>query len=70
LTAALYYSHDADHHDILARVLEASEEDRPGGLPKELLDIGIRSAIKAGKTQDAIQLARSGKSSVGPLLLM
>jgi hypothetical protein len=42
------------------------EEDKPGGLPKELLDIGIRSAIKAGQTQDAVRLARSGKSSVSP----
>jgi hypothetical protein len=41
------------------------EEDKAGGLPKELLDIGIRSAIKAGQTEDALKLARSGKSSVG-----
>jgi hypothetical protein len=64
LTSALYYSPDADHHEILARILEVFEEDKPGGLPKELLDIGIRSAIKAGQTQDAVRLARSGKSSV------
>jgi len=65
LTSALYYTPDADHHDILAKILEVFEEDKPGGLPKELLDIGIRSAIKAGQTQDAVRLARSGKSSVG-----
>ena len=66
LTSALYYSPDADHHEILAKVLEVFEEDKAGGLPKELLDIGIRSAIKAGQTEDAVRLARSGKSSVSP----
>jgi len=66
LTSALYYSPDADHHEILAKVLGVFEEDKPGGLPKELLDIGIRSAIKAGQTQDAVRLARNGKSSVSP----
>ena len=65
LTSALYYSPDVDHHEILAKILEVFEEDKPGGLPKELLDIGIRSAIKAGQTQNAVRLARSGKSSVG-----
>jgi hypothetical protein len=64
LTSALYYSSDVDHHEILPKILEVFEEDKPGGLPKELLDIGIRSAIKAGQTQDAVGLARSGKSSV------
>jgi hypothetical protein len=69
LTSALYYSSDVDHHEILAKVLEVFEEDKPGGLPKELLDIGIRSAIKAGQTQDAVRLARSGRSSVSPSYL-
>jgi hypothetical protein len=64
LTSALYYSPNADHQEMLAKILEVFEEDKPGGLPKELLDIGIRSAIKAGQTQDAVRLARSGKSSV------
>jgi hypothetical protein len=64
LTSALYYSSNTDHHEILAKILEVFEEDKPGGLPKELLDVGIRSAIKAGQTKDAVRLARSGKSSV------
>lgn len=64
MTSALYYSTDTDHHDILAKILEALEEDKPGGPPKELLDIGIRSAIRVGRTEDAVRLARSGKSSV------
>jgi hypothetical protein len=69
LTSALYYSPDVDHHEILSRILEVFEDDKPGGLPKELLDIGIRSAIKAGQTQDAVRLARSGSSSVSPSYL-
>ena len=66
-TSALYYSHDVDHHDILGKILEVFEEDKPGGIPKELLDIGIRSATKAGRIEDAIKLARSGKSSVSSM---
>ena len=64
LTSALYYSSDADHQDVLAKILEVFEEGKPGGIPKELLDIGVRSAIKTGRTEDAVKLARSGRTSV------
>jgi hypothetical protein len=44
------------------------EEDKPsGGLPKELLDIGIRSAFKAGKPQEAVKLARTGRGTVSSI---
>lgn len=67
LTSALYYSSDVNHHDILDKVLEVFDDDIKGGLPKELLDIGIRSAMKAARHQDAVKLTRSGKSSVSRL---
>jgi len=65
LAASLYYSPETNHHDLLSKIMGVFEEDKPsGGLPRELLDIGIRSALKAGKTQEAVRLARTGKGTV------
>lgn len=68
LTAALYFSPDPDHRDILDRILAAfdQENQRPGGFPRELLDIGIRSALATGDHGAATRLARAGKASVRP----
>jgi hypothetical protein len=65
LTASLYYSPETNHHDLLSKIMGVFEEDKAsGGLPKELLDIGIRSALKAGEPQEAVRLARTGKGTV------
>lgn len=67
LTASLYYSPNPDHQEILATIQNAfNGETRPTAFPKELLDIGIRSALALGDTASAAKLARSGSSSVSP----
>jgi hypothetical protein len=50
--------------------LEVFEEGKSsGGFPKELLDIGIKSALRYGRKEDAVKLARSGKASASPLII-
>lgn len=58
LVSSLYYNEEYSH--VLQLLLDALDESKKsmGGLSRELIDTGIRSALKAGDTQNAVMLAR------------
>jgi hypothetical protein len=57
LVSSLYYN--AEYAHALQLVLDALDESKKpmGGLSRELIDTGIRSALRAGDTQNAVALA-------------
>lgn len=64
LVSSLYYKEEFAH--ALQLVLDSLDESKKsmGGLSRELIDTGIRSAIQAGDTQNAVTLARMTRDQV------
>jgi len=66
LTTSLFYASPPEHARALSLILAAFDPEARslGGLSRELLDIGVRSAIACKDTEHAVELARSGMSLV------
>jgi hypothetical protein len=67
LVTSLYHSEPPRYAEVRALVVGMFDDQAKnlGGLSKELVDTGIRSAIACGKIDDAVMLARSTKTHVG-----
>ena len=63
LVSALYYG--KEYAKVVTLVVGAIEPKSLGGLGREIIDTGIRAAIRAGDQESGLRLARMTKDQVG-----